>query len=327
MRKPLAVLAIALIAVLSFLLIRRGQNNVPAAAVTEAKLDTWNDSPAIKDSYAGKKAAPALRRDLSGIWDATAEGGVQFLGANEHPSRLAGQSTEQGGQTGRPPAPDERNIVNPIPYSPEGEAALKANKPSTGIRSIPAALTNDGVNICDPQGFPRMELYEFRVIELAQTKNQVLLLNEFDNAWRIIWTDGRPLPDPKDADPRWNGYSVGKWTDDYTFVVDTVGFNNKTWLDNVGRPHSGDMRVQETFHQADYDTLELSVKIDDPKMYAQPWMALNKFALHRQPDNFDIQEMICSPTETAEYNQSIGNPVAPSPRQRTSRKNSSVKKD
>jgi hypothetical protein len=112
------------------------------------------------------------------------------------------------------------------------------------------------------------------VLELAQTKNQVLFLNEFDNTWRIIWTDGRQLPDPKEADPRWNGYSVGKWVDDYTFVVDTLGFNDKTWLDNVGRPHTGDMRVEETFHRVDYDTLELSVKIDDPKFYTQPWLAL-----------------------------------------------------
>ena len=155
-----------------------------------------------------------------------------------------------------------------------------------------------------------MELFEFRVIELAQTKNQVLFLNQFDNAWRVIWTDGRPLPDPNDVDPRWNGYSVGKWTDDYTFVVDTVGFNDKTWIDDVGRPHSGDMRTEETFHRLDYDTLELSVKIDDPKMYTQPWMALDKFVLHRLPENFDIEEMICSPTETAEYNKIIGTPDA-----------------
>lgn len=314
MPRTFAVSTITLLAVLAWAPVLRAQlapeqqGQLPGVAA-QLKQRKWNNSPPVKAEYLGKKkAGPAPRRDLSGIWDGTAEGGIQFLGALAHTSTLRGK--DQGGHTGGEPAPDERNIINPIPYSAAGEAALKANKPGIGIRAVPAVLTNDPVNICDPQGFPRMELFELRVIELAQTKNQVLLLNEFDNAWRIIWTDGRPLPDPNDVDPRWNGYSVGKWTDDYTFVVDTVGFNDKTWLDQAGRPHSSDLRTEETFHRLDSDTLELSVKIDDPKMYTQAWMGLDKFVLHRLPDNFDIEEMICSPTETAEYNKVIGTPDA-----------------
>jgi hypothetical protein len=307
MPKHIVVSAIVLLAVLTFIPALRAQiPNDQAPGVAEMlKQRKWNNSPPIKTEYAGKKkAGPAPRRDLSGIWDATAEGGIEAVGAFEHPSKFAG--TDQGGQSGAPPAPDERNIVNPIPYSAAGEAALKANKPSTGVRSIPAVAANDPVNICDPQGFPRMELYEFRVTELAQTKNQVLFLTEFYDNWRVIWTDGRELP--KDPEPRWNGYSVGKWVDDYTFVVERVGMDERTWLDNPGRPHSSDLRVQETYHRVDYDTMELTVTIDDPKMYTQPWQALNKFVLHRLPDDFDIEEMFCSPSETAEYNKFIGNP-------------------
>jgi hypothetical protein len=98
--------------------------------------------------------------------------------------------------------------------------------------------------------------------------------------------------------------------DDYTFVVDTVGMNEKTWLDNAGRPHSGDLTVQERFHRVDYDTLELTVTINDPKFYSQAWQALNKFVLHRLPDDFDIQEFFCAPSETADYNKLIGNPAS-----------------
>jgi len=164
--------------------------------------------------------------------------------------------------------PDDSKIPHPLPYTPAGLAALKANKPGVGVRAVGPALQNDPVDYCDPQGFPRMELYELRVIEIAQTKNQVLYLDEFYDNWRAIWTDGRALPDAHEAEPRWNGYSTGRWVDDYTFVADSVGMKESTWLDNAGRPHSSDLRVEETFHRVDYDTLELSVKIDDPKIYA-----------------------------------------------------------
>ena len=101
----------------------------------------------------------------------------------------------------------------------------------------------------------------------------------------------------------------------YTFVVDTVGMDERTWLDNVGRPHSSDLHVQEVFHRADYDTLELSVKIEDPKMYAQPWMALNKYVLHRLPDNFDVEEFFAPHRRRRPYNKVIGKPVtAPPPK-------------
>jgi len=125
---------------------------------------------------------------------------------------------------------------------------------------------------------------------------------------RVIWTDGRELP--KDPEPRWNGYSVAKWVDDCTFVVDTVGMDERTWVDNVGHPHSSELRVQETFNRVDYDTLELSVKIDDPKMHTKPWMALDKYVLYRLPDTFDMEGFFCVPSETAPYNKVIGNPTS-----------------
>jgi len=73
------------------------------------------------------------------------------------------------------------------------------------------------------------------------------------------------------------------------------------------------LRVLETFHRVNYDTLELSVKIDDPKMYTKPWMALDKFVLHRLPETFDMEEFFCVPSETATYNKIIGNPTSGTP--------------
>jgi hypothetical protein len=69
------------------------------------------------------------------------------------------------------------------------------------------------------------------------------------------------------------------------------------------------MRVQETYHRADQDTLELTVKIDDPKAYKEPWLGLNKFLLHRQPAGFDIREMICAPSEAEAYKKEVAEPA------------------
>jgi hypothetical protein len=67
------------------------------------------------------------------------------------------------------------------------------------------------------------------------------------------------------------------------------------------------MRVEERYHLTDYDTLELTVTIDDPEYYRQRWQALNKFVLHRLPDNFDIEESVCSPSGIADYNKLLEN--------------------
>jgi hypothetical protein len=261
----------------------------------------WNNVvPTNKAAYAGRKSDPAPKRDISGIWDASAEAGFQAKGAAEHPAMRANDQREGIDS-------DERSIAKPLPYTPLGEETLKKHKPAAGVRSVAAALVNDPTDICDPVGFPRMELFEMRTFELVQTQDQIIYLNQYNDNWRIIWTDGRELP--KDPDPRWNGYSVGKWVDDYTFVAESVGMDERTWLDYAGRPHSDQLHVEERFHRVDHDNLELTVTINDPKMYAEPWLALNKFPLHLQPPDFDMREMICSPTDVADYNKQIADPA------------------
>jgi hypothetical protein len=308
MPKRLVVSVVALIAGLMLSPLLGAQTAPPKSAVEEAKPDKWNTIPPIKSAYAGKKSGPAPRHDISGIWDAAeADGGRQPSGAIEHVALTAPRG--QGVEGGRP---DETGVMRPLHYTPAGLEALKANKPSgPSVRQVPAALANDPVDQCDPMGFPRTELYELRTLELAQTANQVIYLNQFYGAWRVIWMDGRELP--KDPEPRWNGYSVGKWVDDYTFVVQTVGLNPRSWLDHAGRPHSEDLRVEERFHRVNHDNMELTVTIYDPKMYTEPWQGLNKFPLHLQPPDFDISELICSPIDMAEYNKQVGSVVASPP--------------
>lgn len=264
----------------------------------------WNSVPPPKKAYVGKPPSGlAPRRDISGTWDA---GGMQEAlgtsGAEEHPALFPGRKGAEGGRS------DETGIEHPLPYTPAGLAALKMNHPSgPGVRQVHAALSNDPADKCDPLGFPYMELWEFRTVKLVQTPTQVIYVQPFYGNYRIIWTDGRELP--TDPEPRWNGYSVGKWADDYTFVVTTTGLNPKSWIDHAGRPHSDELKVTEEFHRLDRDTMELTMTIDDPKMYTQPWKALDRLPLHLQPADFDIQELLCSPSEMADYNQQIGAPA------------------
>jgi hypothetical protein len=279
-----------------------GQSSGQAAGESDAdkwKTEKWNTSSPPDSYWETVKSAPAPKRDISGIWDAGGvPQGVQPNGAYEYPD-------------------DPDHVGKDVPYSALGKEARAKNKPGTGMAQFPVAEVNDPVDYCDPAGMPRNDLFELRVIEILQNTDQLVILNQHNDTWRIIWTDGRPLPE--DPAPRWNGYAVGKWVDDYTFVANYVGMDPRTWLDNVGRPHSDALKVEERWHRVNTDTLELTVTIDDPKFYTKPWKAMDKFVLHRLPDGYDMSEFICSATETAEYNRLVGKPVAPTPADNTNK--------
>ena len=187
----------------------------------------------------------------------------------------------------------------------DGAEMAKENRPGNGPRKVLVHEINDPLStLGDPSGFPRIVTFELRAVQISQTPNQVLMLYMFEKRFRTIWTDGRELP--KDPDPRWYGYSVGRWEDDFTFVVDTIGMDEKTWLDNAGNPHSNDMRVQERYRRVNMGTMELTVTIDDPTAYTKPWVARKGLPLRLIPANVDLMEMICSATEAQEYKKNMG---------------------
>jgi hypothetical protein len=284
------LVAAAVVAVLTGFSLLLGGQTAPGKGVGGKALPPWDDAPPQKAAYTGIAKAPAPRRDLSGFWNAEAEGGIQPTGALEHP---------------------DTKSAGPLQYTSAGLAALAANKPTAGAREVRPGSQNDPVDICDPGGFPRIALSQFRVLELEQTASQVIAVYQPSYAWRVIWTDGRTLPDLKSgAEPRWNGYSIGRWVDDYTFVAQTDGMDERSWVDNAGRPHTTNMRVEERFHRVDSDTLELTLTIDDPEYYKQPWQALNKFVLHRLPDDFDMGESFCSPSAIPGYKKLLDNVTA-----------------
>jgi hypothetical protein len=204
---------------------------------------------------------PAPRRDLTGIWD-TARAGIGARGAR-----------------------------NPAPLTPWGEAKGKTHKAGDGIRMVPAPEINDPLStLGDPGGYPRQLLFELRQVQFAHTPESIVALFMWERRWRTIWTDGRPLP--TDPDPRWYGYSIGRWEDDYTFVVTTNGTDERTWLDNAGNPHSDQLRVEERWRLLSKNRLELTVTLDDPKAYTKPWVALDKMPFVRIPPTTDLMEMM-----------------------------------
>jgi hypothetical protein len=265
-------------------------------AVTPAVAAGLLLSPASRSQNATAKAvapATAPRHDISGIWT-PARGpsdGIGPFGARDMP------------EDGKP--------EHQLPYTPLALEKMKSYKPGNGAREVlPTDINDPAVIYCDPQGMPREDLYELRDTQILQTPLSVVILYQYSRIWRVIWADGRELP--KDPEPRWFGYSVGKWVDDYTFVAETSGTDPRTWLDKGGRPHTMDLHIEERFHRANHDLLELTVTIDDPKMYTHSWVALNKFPMKLLPPNTDVREMMCSVSEFMDFNKRMGfgNPTA-----------------
>lgn len=139
---------------------------------------------------------------------------------------------------------------------------------------------------CLPFGVPLINTEPFPY-KIIQTSGEIAMLYEHDTVFRQIFMDGRKHP--RDPSPSWLGYSIGKWDGD-SLVVDTIGFNDQSWLDAAGHPHSEDMRVIERYRRRDFGHLELQETVDDPKTYTRPFTILIKQEF--VPDT-DLLESFC----------------------------------
>jgi hypothetical protein len=233
--------------------------------------------PIAAQQQATPKAAPAPfpKRDLSGVWHYEGTGGSE------------------------PIAPD--NLIPPM--TPWAQAKYEEEKPGYGRKRAPGG--NDPILQCDPMGFPRV-MFMYTLFEFVQVPGRVIQFFERDHEYRSIWTDGRSLP--KDADPTWYGYAIGHWEGDDTFVVESAGFNDKTWLGSTGYPHSEDMRVTERYRRVDHDTILYDITVTDPKAYSQPIVGPHRIMKLRPKD--EIVEEICVPSEEKSFANRIGQPAA-----------------
>jgi hypothetical protein len=162
-------------------------------------------------------------------------------------------------------------------------AALFRQRAQTFIKESP-------LSHCLPHGLPLVETAP-APYKIIQTPGLAAMLYERDTTFRQVYTDGRKLPD--DPQPSWLGYSVGKWDSD-TLVVDTIGFNDRSWLDARGHTHSNALHLTERFRRLDFGHMEVQMTIDDPKTYTRPFTIKLKQRL--LPDT-DLLEAFCAENE------------------------------
>ena len=190
--------------------------------------------------------------------------------------------------------------------TPWGKMKFDAAKPLVGPRAVPGVENNPELR-CEPDGPPKL-LNLPNPFEIIQIPGRVLMFFELGHVWRTVWTDGRPLP--KDPDASYLGYSVGKWEGD-TFVVDTIGFNDKLWDDSYGNPRSDATHLIERYRRLNQNTLELQIVIDDPKAYTKTWVSPPK--LHKLEPAWEIAEWFCVLDEDQAYDDVVRKPAGVAP--------------
>ena len=148
---------------------------------------------------------------------------------------------------------------------------------------------DDPVAQCLPDGVPRL-LSANRPIQILQKPKQITVLYETNHQSRLFYIDD-PMPKGEDLpDPTYNGTSIARWAGN-ALVVDTLSFNDLTWLDDSGLPHSQALRVVERYELADADHLRVNVTVTDPEMFSAPWQM--QLTFKRQPGR-RLQENACA---------------------------------
>jgi hypothetical protein len=168
------------------------------------------------------------------------------------------------------------------PLTPQGEAIAKRS--------------DRRASLCLPPGIADLQASPFKIHHSSTAT--VVILYEY-NYFRQIFLDGRRLP--KDPNPTWLGYSIGKWDGD-TLIVDIGGFNDQVEIIGGrlggGRlgplPHNEALRITERYHRQDFGHMEIQFSIEDPKVYTRPWSF--KEGMHLLPDT-ELLEYICEENE------------------------------
>jgi hypothetical protein len=198
------------------------------------------------------------------------------------PRTADGKPDLSGVWNGPGPGSYDRNVardLSPRDIQPWAEALYQQRVRDMG-KDAPRAA-------CLPDPFPYYHMVD--LARFVQTPGLIVVLYQgtTNSVHRTIFTDGRELP--KDPNPTWMGYSVGHWEGD-TLVVDTAGFNDRSWLDIEGHPHTEALHITERFLRRDFGHMDLVMTIDDPKAFTKPFSL--KIAKTLAPDT-DLLESVC----------------------------------
>lgn len=224
--------------------------------------------------------------DMQGVWMVRGGGGGGGDAFNQRPQSQ--WSTEK------------------LPFTTNGLEIFEANHPGKGPRQVPIPQRNDPIIGANPNGLYRSLIYS-RPIEMMQEPGKIVQLFAWGRVFRIIYTDGRPVPDDIAQGPFWYGYSVGKWEGD-TLVVTTLALDGRAWMDEWGTPISDDARIVERWKRIAPDKLQVQITVTDPEIYSKPWTSVPvTYALQKK--GVEPDEIIFAPMDEAAFNQDVAGPA------------------
>jgi hypothetical protein len=224
------------------------------------------------DLKAPAPRTPDGKPDLSGIWFANVPS-RDFCKTGDciQEERMAREQINLG-----------INLKGGLPYTEWSQEQMKVRRANGG--------REDPHTYCMPPNFPRAWTLP-QHIRVVQTPSMMVLLHEFNGAYREIYLDGRPLPE--NPNPTWNGYSTGRWEGD-TLVIETNGIRDDMWLDIQGSPVTESARVTERLKRSSFGLMQVEIAVNDPKAYTRLWSVSIEMAV--QVDTQMLEE-ICMDNE------------------------------
>jgi hypothetical protein len=235
-------------------------------------------------------------QDFSGIWEISGANAFQGFGLATRPELTPRAMDVIRDRIPSPSAARFHPLAPEVPY---------------------AHLSNDPDYQCNPQGFPKL-LIDAEPLEMIMLDDRILQIFQWEHRIRYIWMDGRELPSVENIDyigPAWYGHSVGRWEGD-TLIVNTIGLDERAWLDRPGHPVSLNTRIEERYTRVGLDVIEHEMTAYDTELYAAPWPAAPRRLAREPSENYTffgwsglfsgITEGICAPVNEVEgYNKTF----------------------
>ena len=200
----------------------------------------------------------------------------------------------------------EHLVVNPRSYQAPATRNARVHIDQVPLQPWARALLNERMvdlnepyTRCKPSGGARnlFTPYGTEFLDFPEQKRFVITNTGGPHTYRIIYYDGRPHP--KDLEPSYLGHSIGHWEGD-TLVFDTIGFNERFWIDRQGTPHTNQLHLVERLTRTDFNTIKYEVTIEDPGAYTAPWKG--GFNLRFTPDQESFEFMCQDNMKTSEIN-------------------------
>ncbi|PYS38795.1 MAG: hypothetical protein DMG14_16345 [Acidobacteria bacterium] len=174
-----------------------------------------------------------------------------------------------------------RLAVNPRSYEPRTTLRAPIHIDDVPLQDWARALVDyrhinflkdEPYTRCKPSPGPRLWLtaYGFEILDVPELQRIYVFNNGGPHSFHTIYMDGRTHPKGKDLVPGYLGHSVGHWEGD-TLVVDSVGFNERVWMNRDALPHTDQLHLIERLTRVDFNTLKYEITVDDPGAYTAPW--------------------------------------------------------